>query len=65
MKIVLGRKIILFGKTLTRGERKEQERKKQGKEVRKGNLRNLHGNDSRKCWQCRATENTFDLSVYL
>jgi len=28
MKVVLGRKIILFGKTLTREERKEQEKKK-------------------------------------
>jgi len=28
MKVVSGRKIILFGKTLTRGEKKEQEKEK-------------------------------------
>jgi len=52
MKVVLVRKIILFGKTLTReGEKGARE----GNEVRKGNLRNLHGNESKECWQCGAT----------
>jgi len=34
MKVVLGRKIILFGKTLTKEERKEKEKEKRlGKEI--------------------------------
>jgi len=48
MKVVLGRKIILFGKILTREERKEKERE----EVKKGNLCDLRGNGNKECWQC-------------
>jgi len=29
---------------------------REGKEIRKGNLHNLHGNGSKECWQCGATE---------
>jgi len=39
-------------KNINKGEEK---RTREGKEVKKGNFRNLHENESKKCWQCGAT----------